>query len=54
MRETNLANEEHTTPIDLVRVESEALKRLIAEVRRKEPGEIGATAYNRTYHRHNR
>lgn len=36
-------------------IESVALQRLIAEVRRSDdPHVFDATAYNRTYHRHNR
>ncbi|SMD06233.1 YhhA family cyclophane-containing RiPP [Novosphingobium sp. B1] len=36
-------------------IQSVALQRLIAEVRRSDdPHVFDATAYNRTYHRHNR
>jgi hypothetical protein len=43
------------TGLDLPLVDSVALQRLIEEVRHQEAGELlGATLYNRTYHRHNR
>ena len=40
--------------VDLNTVDSAALKRLIAEVRNESAPEGLSTAYNRTYHRHNR
>ena len=41
--------------VDLNAVDSAALKRLIAEVRNESAPATGqSTAYNRTYHRHNR
>jgi hypothetical protein len=44
-----------STDLDLPLVDSVALQRLIEEVRRQKAGELlGATPYNRTYHRHNR
>ena len=40
--------------LDVDVIESVALQRLVEEVR-SHPGQLlGATAYNRTYHRHNR
>lgn len=41
-------------PIDVEVVDSVALRRLIDEVRTDPAQTIGTTAYNRTYHRHNR
>lgn len=41
------------TPIDLVLADSVALRRLVEEVRNDAPATL-TTAYNRTYHRHNR
>lgn len=41
-------------PIDLDLVDSVALRRLIEEVRADPAQPFAATAYNRTYHRHNR
>lgn len=41
--------------IDLPRVDSVALQRLIAEVRQSDgEGPFDMTLYNRSYHRHNR
>lgn len=40
-------------PLDLVLADSVALRRLIEEVRNEAPVTL-TTAYNRTYHRHNR
>jgi hypothetical protein len=40
-------------PIDLVLADSVALRRLVEEVRNDAPATL-TTAYNRTYHRHNR
>ena len=40
--------------VDLNTVDSAALKRLIAEVRNESAPAGLSTAYNRTYHRHNR
>lgn len=41
-----------TAVIDIDRLDSVALRRLVEEVRSDEP--LNVTAYNRTYHRHNR
>lgn len=41
-------------PIDLDLVDSAALRRLVEEVQADPAHSIEATAYNRTYHRHNR
>ncbi len=41
--------------VDLLRVDSVALQRLIAEVRQSDgEGPFDTTLYNRSYHRHNR
>lgn len=40
--------------LDLDLLDSVALQRLIEEVRADPTQPLGATAYNRTYHRHNR
>lgn len=41
-------------PLELDLIDSVALQRLIDEVRSDPTHIVGATAYNRTYHRHNR
>lgn len=41
-----------TAVIDIAWLDSAALRRLVEEVRNDEP--LNLTAYNRTYHRHNR
>ncbi|QJU59989.1 hypothetical protein HL653_21590 [Sphingomonas sp. AP4-R1] len=41
-------------PLELDLIDSVALQRLIDEVRCDPTHIVGATAYNRTYHRHNR
>lgn len=41
-------------PLELDLLDSVALQRLIDEVRSDPAHNVGATAYNRTYHRHNR
>ena len=41
-------------PLELDLIDSVALQRLIDEVRSDPAHNVGATAYNRTYHRHNR
>lgn len=40
-------------PLDLMLADSVALRRLVEEVRNEAPVTL-TTAYNRTYHRHNR
>jgi hypothetical protein len=40
--------------LDLDFIDSVALQRLIEEIRADPTQTLGATAYNRTYHRHNR
>ena len=40
--------------IRLASIDSAALARLIEEVRNTGDGPVDVTAYNRTYHRHNR
>lgn len=49
----NLEVPETPLQVDLDSVESAALARLIEEVRNEERA-MPITAYNRTYHRHNR
>lgn len=41
-----------TAVIEIDRLDSVALRRLVEEVRNNEP--LNVSAYNRTYHRHNR
>lgn len=50
-----ITRSEDTRPITVEKVDSVALARLIEEVRNEGAGQLGSpTAYNRTYHRHNR
>ena len=55
--DNSLEHQEVTKELDirLDSINSTALARLIEEVRNNEIGELApSTAYNRTYHRHNR
>lgn len=52
-RNVDLPCEIESATLDIQVEKSVALRRLIEEVR-NEPASIAATAYNRTYHRHNR
>lgn len=51
--QTHAPAAEESAAIDLPLPDSAALRRLIEEVRNVDPA-VATTAYNRTYHRHNR
>jgi hypothetical protein len=54
-REDAFNRSEDSRPLTVESVDSVALARLIEEVRNEGAGPLGSpTAYNRTYHRHNR
>ena len=54
-QEDAFSRSEDTRPLTVELVDSVALARLIEEVRNEGAGPLGSpTAYNRTYHRHNR
>jgi len=53
--EAQVSGSEDTRPLTVETVDSIALARLIEEVRNEGGGSPGSTtAYNRSYHRHNR
>jgi hypothetical protein len=53
-RPLDIAADAADVPLDIDVTDSVALRRLVEEIRADPTQVIGATAYNRTYHRHNR